>query len=282
MRSRIGITAAVGVVALLAVGCSTTSPAQHNASGASGTSGLSPIQAIALAATQAKQANSFATDLSIQMSGSTSVSMTGSLAMRNEPSLLATANFSSIKANGQSMPGGMSEIVTDKTIYLKMAELQQELGGKQWLELPLSELQQSTGLNLSQLLNQVQGNNPLVQTQMLAAAKDVRTVGTQEVDGVQTTHYTGSYPLSAGLAKLPASLRGMAQQQIQKLGLQTAQFNVWIDAQHQTRKLTMTEHGNGETVNVALNVTSIGQPVNVTLPTGSQVATIPASALSGK
>jgi hypothetical protein len=282
MRSRIGITAAVGVVALLAVGCSSTGPAQHSASGASGTSGMSPIQAIALAATQAKQANSFATDLSIQMSGSTSVSMTGSLALRNEPSVLAAADFSSIKANGQSMPGGLSEIVTDKTIYLKMAELQQELGGKQWLELPLSELQQSTGLDLSQLLDQVQGNNPLVQTQMLAAAKDVRAVGTQEVDGVQTTHYTGSYPISAGLAKLPASLRGMAQQQIQKLGLQTAAFNVWIDAQHQTRKMTMTEHGTGETVDVTLNVTSIGQPVNVTLPSGSQVATIPAGALSGK
>jgi hypothetical protein len=243
---------------------------------------MSPIQAIALAATQAKQATSFATDLSLQMSGTTSVSMSGSLAMRTQPSLLATANFSSIKASGQSMPGGMSEILTNKTIYLKMAELQQELGGKQWLELPLSELQQSTGLDLSQLLDQVQGNNPLVQTQMLAAAKDVRAVGTQEVDGVQTTHYTGSYPISAGLAKLPASLRGMAQQQIQKLGLQTAAFNVWIDAQHQTRKMTMTEHGTGETVDVTLNVTSIGQPVNVTLPSGSQVATIPAGALSGK
>lgn len=53
----------------------------------------------------------------------------------------------------------------------------------------------------------MQGNNPLAQTQMLAAAKDVRTVGTQEVDGVQTTHYTGSYPPSAGLAKLSACRR---------------------------------------------------------------------------
>jgi hypothetical protein len=176
----------------------------------------------------------------------------------------------------------MSEIITDKSVYLKMAALTQELGGKQWVELPYSELQQSTGINVGELLNQVQGNNPLVQTQMLAAAKDVRDAGTQTVDGVVTTHYTGTYPVAAGLAKLPASLRSMAQQQIQKLGLRSAQFNVWIDGQHQTRRLIMVEHGTGETVTVTLNVTGINQPVNVSLPPASQVATIPASALSGK
>jgi hypothetical protein len=281
--AKIAIPAAAGAVALLAAGCGGgSSAAQHGSSGASGQSGLSPVQAIALAATQAKQTTSFATDLSIKMTGSTAVSMSGSMALRSKPSLLATADFSSISAAGQSVPGGMSEIITDKSVYLKMAALTQELGGKQWVELPYSELQQSTGINVGQLLNQVQGNNPLVQTQMLAAAKNVRDAGTQTVDGVATTHYTGTYPIAAGLAKLPASLRSMAQQQIQKLGLQSAQFNVWIDGQHQTRRLIMVEHGTGETVTVTLNVTGINQPVNVSLPPASQVATIPASALSGK
>jgi hypothetical protein len=277
--AKIAIPAAAGAVALLAAGCGGGSSSAHDASGKSG---LSPVQAIALAATQAKQATSFGTDLNIKMTGATAVSMSGSMALRSKPSLLATADFSSISAAGQSVPGGMSEIITDKSVYLKMAALTQELGGKQWVELPYSELQQSTGINVGQLLNQVQGNNPLVQTQMLAAAKNVRDAGTQTVDGVTTTHYTGTYPIAAGLAKLPASLRSMTEQQIQKLGLQSAQFNVWIDGQHQTRRLIMVEHGTGETVTVTLNVTGINQPVNVSLPPASQVASIPASALSGK
>ena len=76
-------------------------------------------------------------------------------------------------------------------------------------EISFAQLQLSTGINVGQLTQQVQSNNPLVQTQMLAAAKDVRAVGTQTIDGVRTTHYAGSYPVSAGLASSrPGALQG--------------------------------------------------------------------------
>ena len=116
---------------------------------------------------------------------------------------------------------------------------------------------------------------------MLAAAKDVRAVGTQTIDGVSTTHYTGTYSLSAGLAKLPASQRAVAQKGLQTLGVKTVRFNVWIDGQHQTRKIIVAEAGSVENMTMTMQVTGINQPVRVTLPPASQVATIPASALQG-
>jgi hypothetical protein len=272
--NKVIVTCAAGAAAvLLAAGCG--GGGTHPAARA-----LSPQQAITLAANQAKQVNSFGVRMSVTMSGTASVTMSGTAHVRIRPTLLADADFSKIDAAGQSLPGGMHEILTHRSIYLKMAPLSQQLH-KPWAKISFSDLQQGTGVNLSQLTQQVQNSNPLMQTQMLAAAKDVRAVGTQTIDGVTTTHYTGTYSLSAGLAKLPASQRAVAQKGLQTLGVKTVRFNVWIDGQHQTRKIVVAEAGSVENMTMTMQVTGINQPVSVTLPPASQVATIPASALHG-
>lgn len=268
------VTCAAGAAAvLLAAGCG--GGGMHQAAQA-----LSARQEITLAANQAKQVNSFGVTLNVTMSGTASGTMAGTMHVRTRPSLLAEADISTIDVGGQSLPGGMHEIVTDRSIYLKMAALSRELH-KPWVKISFSEMQQGAGINVSQLIQQVQNNNPLVQTQMLAAAKDVRAVGTQTIDGVSTTHYTGSYPASAGLAKLPASERAAAEKGLRTLGVKTVGFNVWIDGQHQTRKIVVAETGSVENMTMTMQVTGINQPVSVTLPPASQVAVIPASALHG-
>jgi hypothetical protein len=59
----------------------------------------------------------------------------------------------------------------------------------------------------------------------------------------------------------------------------SASFEIWLDDQHQVRKLVITEHGTTESVVLSELVTSINQPVSVQVPPASQVATMPASAL---
>ncbi len=269
-----GTIAAGAAAALLAAGCTSSSSA-HPAANA-----LSPIQAMSLAAHQAKTISSFVSTLSVTMSGALSGTMAGTMQIRSRPSLLADADFSTISFAGQNLPGGMQEILTNRTMYLKMALLSQQLH-KPWAAIPFAALQKGTGVSLGQLTQQVQSNNPLVQTQMLAAAKNVRTVGTQIIGGVKTTHYTGSYPVAAGIAKLPSSLRAAESKGLQALGIRVVEFNAWIDAQHQIRKIVIHENGSTERMTVTLQVTSINQPVSVSLPPASQVATIPASALQG-
>jgi hypothetical protein len=271
LQRKITLTAAAGAaIALLAAGCGTSSP--------SASSAISPARAIILTADQARQVSSFASVLSVRLTGSVSGTMTGTMRLRSKPSLLADADFSTISFGGQALPGGMQEILTNSSIYLKLGALQQRIG-KPWIEISYAALQKGTGVDLSQLTQQVQENNPLVQAQMLAGAKDVRDAGTQTIDGVLTTHYTGSYPLSAGLARLPASLRSLEQKALARLDITTVQFNVWIDAQHQMRKMTAVEVGTGQRIDVSMQLTGINQPVDVTPPPASQVATIPASAL---
>jgi len=276
--NKVIVTCAAGAAAvLLAAGCgggSSSSGMQRAAQA------LSPRLEITLAANQAKHVNSFGSTLGITMSGTVSGTIAGTMQVRTKPSRLVVADLSTLDVGSQSLAGGMHEIITDRSIYVKMALLSRELH-KPWVKISFSQVQQGTGINLSQLTQQVQSNNPLVQTRMLAASKDARAVGTQTIDGVSTTHFTGSYPIAAGLAKLPASERALAQKGVQTLGLKTVRFNVWIDGQHQTRKVVVTETGSVETIRVAMQVTGINQPVSVTLPPASQVATIPASALQG-
>lgn len=273
--ARIAAAAAAGTAAvLLAAACGV------GTAGAPSPRSMSAQQAITLAAHQAGQLSSFSSTMNVKMSGEVSGNMGGGMQVRTRPSLLATADFSTIDIAGHTLPGGMQEIVTRKAIYIKMAPIARHFG-KPWLEATFAQLQTGTGLNFNQLTQQIQNNNPLVQTQMLTGAKNVRAVGTQVINGVRTTHYTGSYTAAAGLARLPSSFRATEQRGLQALGIKTMAFNVWIDAQHQVRKIIVAEQGSLEQATVTMQVTGINQPVSVSLPPPGQVAMIPSSALSG-
>jgi hypothetical protein len=266
--------AAGSAAALLAAGCGTSSSTGPSAAA------LAPAQAISLAAHQAKTISSFAATLTEKLSGQASGTVAGTMQVRTRPSVFTHVAFDSLGFAGHSLPGGLEEILTSKAAYVKMALFSQQLH-KPWAEIPYSALQQGTGINLGQLLQQAQSNNPLVQTQMLVSAKNVRAVGTETIGGVKTTHYTGSYPLAAGLARLPASMRAAARQALQGQANQVIGFSVWIDAQHQTRKLVVSGGSAAGHMTLTMQITAINQPVSTALPPASQVATIPASALGG-
>jgi hypothetical protein len=280
------MTAVGAAAAVLAAGCSASGSIGGGSSGNAGSSshsaagGMSSAQAVTLAAQQAQRVNSFTGTLSVKMSGKTNGTVAGTIQMRQRPSLLADVDMSTMDIAGQNVSGGAQEIINSQAAYMKMPALQGETG-KPWLKLPFSQLKKASGVNLGQLIQQAQSDSPMLQTQMLAAAQNVRTVGTQTIGGVQTTEYTGTYPISAALAKLPASMRGPIQQHLQTMGLTSARFTVWLDAQHQTRKIIVVEHGSSQQMTMNMQVNSINQPVKVILPSASQVATVPTSALNG-
>lgn len=280
--------AAVSAIAILAAGVAGCTSSSNSATGTGSTkpAALSPRQAIQLAADQTRNVNSFAATLDIRMSGKPGSSgsfgnavMAGTFQERQHP-LLASADFSTFSVAGQSM-SGLGEIVTPKAVYIKLGLLTQSLHStKPWVEMPLSALNKSTGLNLGSLIDQMQTNSPLTQTQLLAGATDVRKVGTDTVDGVPVTEYAGTYLMSAALAKLPSALRGPLSQDLQKAGINSAQFRAWIDGQHQLRKETVTEDGSTFIETITITVTSINQPVTISVPSASQTTTLPASVLN--
>ncbi|HXP58272.1 MAG TPA: hypothetical protein VN847_25150 [Streptosporangiaceae bacterium] len=289
-------TARWGAIALTAgalavAGCSASSAKSTTSSGSSkaaappatasgnGGASLTAAEAVKQAAAQAKTASSYAADVTVKTTGTASTTLSGTMQQQTTPSPLAVADLGSVTVQGQPVQGGIDEIINSNGIYIKMATLAKQTG-KPWLEIPVSELNKVSGVSFSQLL-QNGSNDPLLQAQMLASSTNVKKVGTATINGVPTTEYTGTYPVSAGLAKLPAASRSKVAAQLQQMGLKTEQLTVWLDDQQQVRKVISSAKGTSESVASTIVVTSVNHPVTATIPPASQVATVPASELGG-
>ena len=284
---RVSVTALGAVLALAALaaaGCS-----KGTSSNAAVPQSRTPAQEIQLAASTAETVNSFTATLSLVLNtkaaslGAESVTVAGTMSEEVHPSRLSEFTFSTLKAAGVSLPGGLSEITTPTEVYVQQSELSMLLHtDKQWLGLPVSALSSSSGFNLGSLFSQSDTSSPLTMTQLLAGATGVRKVGTGTVDGVPVTEYTGTYSLATSLGKLPASVRNSASSAFKQAGLDsgTASFTVWIDAQNIVRKDTTVLTSSTFSENVTFTVTGVNQPVTITAPPASQVFTVTAAELS--
>jgi hypothetical protein len=266
-RRAAAVAACAGALTLIA-GCG----------GGSGSAApLTPRTAITLAADKTQRVNSMSSNIMVNVSGIVSATSTGSIQVQLKPKLLADEDLT-IVSQGQTV--AMTDIVSTKAAYLKSAAFSALTGptGKTWLEIPLSDLSGSAGSALSSLLQNVQNGDPLTQTRMLAASKDVRKVGPEVIDGVRTTHYAGTFTPAAAVAKLPAALRKQVAPLL-TLIKGDIRFDAWIDASHQVRKIAEVETVSGETVNLTMTITSINKPVHIALPAPGQVLVAPTSIL---
>jgi hypothetical protein len=282
------LAAAIGVIALLAAGCT---PSGNSASGG-GASGSrpkpvaapSPRQALLLAAHSSEKVNSLDADISVQASTSASgsFSLSGSFKEQVHPSLLAEMDIPTFSTGGQTISGGLTEIITPSAFYMRLGELMQELNtNKQWAEIPLSALGGGAGSTLQSLFSQIQSSSPVSQTQLLSTSKDVRKVGTSVIDGVPVTEYAGSVSMSQALASLPASERSALGGDISASGIKSARFEIWIDGQNLPKKVVMTESGSSLSETITMNIISYNQPVTVQVPPAAQTYVLSASDLGG-
>jgi hypothetical protein len=292
MRARSGRSPfyAAGLTAIAAAalaGCAAAgSGTGATGSGAHTAAPSSPLDAVQLAAKTTGGANSFTGTMSVQAtaksgaSSSGNVSMTASMAEQLRPSLLTEVQIGTLSVAGQSLPGGLSEVVTPSNLYLKWSVLTQELhAGKPWLVIPVSALSKSSGVNLSQLFSQATNTSPLNESQLLAGASGVRKVGTGTIDGVPVTEYTGTVSLDKGMQYLSGGSKAAMQKQIAAAGLTTASFTVWVDGQRVMRKAVITEHGTALTEVVTVAISTLNQPVNIQIPAADQTTSLPAGAL---
>ena len=271
---------AVGLPAAALILAAACSSGRTSAGGSPGGVPLTPWQALLAAATQAQQITSAAETLTVQdtTAGSTT---TGIVQIRLKPALLASENLNVTAAGTSTLITG---VVTSTAIYVHEASLAAQLG-KPWLKMDLSTQLGPSGASLARLFQSLQSNNFTNQAQLFTGAKNTRVVGTQTVDGVTTTEYTGSLTAAVALKELPASFRQALAPELQALGNSPVSFHEWIDGEHHVRKMTEIETVNGDTVNITVNITAINQPVHITLPPASQTFALqgsgPASGNSG-
>ena len=242
-----------------------------------------PAQLLSAAVKKAQSVNSIVAATNVQTSqipgagalGALGLTTSGTYTGQTQPSSLREF-AGTIQAGGQSL-GSIDLISAPAAAYVQMPPMFKALlhSSKPWTKVPQSELK--SGGMLASMLGEATSVDPLAFVQLLGESTNTRIVGTGTVNGTATTEVTGSIPASSAVAKLPANLRGSFGQ----AGTGQIEFQAWIDAQHNFRKLVVSKAGPGGTAGtrVTFNVTSLNQPVKITVPPAGQAATLPPGAL---
>jgi hypothetical protein len=187
------------------------------------------------------------------------------------PPLLGSIDFSSFTVGGQTLPGGMTMLMTPDAYYLRIPALEGQLG-KPWAKLSLADIAQESGVDLSVLTQQAQQGNPMVYLELLHNAGDLEVVGDETVAGVATTHYRGTVDYAATLHQLSPELRAQLEPQLSSAGTQTATLDVWIDADGTVRQLAQESESALGPVSVTMTIEEYGVPVDVTPPAEEETA----------
>lgn len=220
-------------------------------------------QALLAAATDAQQVNTAVTTLHVKVAGSQASTETGTIQYQRKPSLLMGEDMHIVAQGGTT---DIKMILTGTDVYFSEPGL-----SATWTKLSRSALKGPAAASFGKLIQGMQSNDFANQQQMLAAAKNVHEAGTQTIDGVQTTEYDGSIRASDAINALSPSVRDILGPQLKTLGDSIISFREWIDGQHHVRQVIENETVKGNNVTTTMNITGINQPVQVTLPSASQV-----------
>jgi hypothetical protein len=237
--------------------------------------GQTPAQAFTAAVRQSANDNTLSADISEQISGSTAASISGTIQAQRKPLIMSMKLAEHV--SGGTIP--ISGILTNSAMYLKLGErlpLPANAIGK-WIEFQFARLGPFS--SFATLLHDFESENPMSQVRMLLATKDISADGTQNVDGVQATRYTGSFAPSTALKFLPASDRSLLNAALKVVNGNVA-VSLWISG-GQIVKFTELEHVSSSTVAITIHYRWYNRPLTISVPPASQVWNPSASALSG-
>jgi hypothetical protein len=249
---------------------------------------------LAAAASNASGAGSSKVDFTVtmqipQQEGPVTLSGEGAFDYESKQGRL-TYDFGDLfAALGQTVPGADEpvEIVLDGNVfYMKFGLLSNLVPGvKPWIKFDLESLAAQEGLDLSQFQSINQGD-PSQMLEYLRAAGSVEEVGTEEVRGVETTHYEGVIDLDRVAELAPADVRDQVRRSIDQLkeqsGLTELPVEVWIDGEGLPARIqysfdgSMLAGGEGEgfTTIFTMELYDWGTDVSVEPPPASEVTDI--------
>lgn len=261
-RNTIPTSAAVALVAALATlasGC-----------------GASSLDPVAKAAAATSDRGSAKVQLSVTTSGGpASTALSGSGAFSKDGSRLSLE----VQTGGKTLP--FDELFVgapaQPVVYVRSPVFASMLpAGKSWLKVDLGALAKQHGVDLGSLGSASQ--SPSDTLGMLEQSGDVRKVGTDTIDGVETTHYHATIDLAKVAASQPGG-KAALDQALKPSGLKTIPADVWIDGnglvrREQTTVAVSTPQGK-TSVQTTMTLSDYGTPVDVAPPPDDQVATLP-------
>ena len=167
------------------------------------------------------------------------------------------------------------------TVYVHFPLLTDKLpAGKTWVKGDAKDLEGAGAGDLSQF-GSFAGTDPRDVFGMLKAVSgSIEAVGTEEIRGVETSHYKATIDVAKLEQLVPADERkslGGIDQAAAQAGLTGIPIEIWIDGDHQVRKLTFDveakQPGTSQTMKASFDVElyDYGKPLEITLPPADEV-----------
>lgn len=277
---RVVATTLLAALALVAAGC-----------GGGGKSTVTPLELVS----QATSKTTKATSAKVHMTITETVGPIGPLEIgidgvvdNSKHSGDMTLDMSSIAQLAGGAAGNANawkgEVVVDGSDlshvveYMKLPVFSTLLpSAKPWLKVDLSELGKLKGIDFGQLLQSAGTQDPSQALQALHAIANVKEVGKAQVDGVDTTEYSGTVDPQKVAALLPK--RAGLGQVFKQLGTTPIPVSAWIDGDGYIRKFeesfSMKAPNAGRMdMKLAATFSDFGTPVSITIPPADQTTDI--------
>ncbi|GAB2862276.1 lipoprotein [Streptomyces deserti] len=255
---------AAGLAAALlaggAVGCGTESPE------------MSPAAAVAKAAKNTEDIKSFRYRMTGQVPEEGRIK--GEAQMSVKPTIAMSMKMTALE---QGEAGSVEIRLVDKAMYIGGgAEMAKEMDGKSWMKFDMAALGADKGLNELGAAGQAQ-QNPAAESTFLTGAKDVKKVGTEKVDGVETTRYSGTVTLDEFRASLKDEDKATRERreksidQYEKMGVDKLTMDMWVDGEDHTKQFRMRGDTDKGPLDMTITFHDVNEPVTITAPPANDV-----------
>ncbi|MEU1145481.1 LppX_LprAFG lipoprotein [Streptomyces sp. NPDC005863] len=261
-------TAAVAMAALLlaggAVGCGSEKSDKAG-------DDMSPVAAVKKAAKKTEDLTSF----TFRMRGS--VPESGKVRADASMSTKPLAMQMKMSAPDQG-PDKMEIRYVDGAMYLGGGEAAaKEMDGKSWLKFDAKAMEKQAGKGAGSSVSAQADNNPADQSSLMTGSKDLKKVGSETVEGVETTRYTGTVSL-AQMRKLTekedAATRKRREKgikQYEDMGLQKLTMDMWVDGEDHTKQFRARGKGDKGALDLTITFVDYNKPVHVEAPPKGEV-----------
>ncbi|MET8676430.1 DUF6612 family protein [Streptomyces sp. NPDC004647] len=190
---------------------------------------------------------------------------------------------------GPAGQAGEAEIrLTDGAMYMNGGEkAAAEMDGKSWLKFDLKAMDKGGADPLGGLSGQAD-RNPAEDSASLTAAKDLKKVGEESVDGSATTHYAGTVTLDAMRASLKGEdaatkeRREKALKIYEEMGIKSLKMDMWIDKSDRTKQFRMRSASNKGPMDLTITFLDYNKPVTVKAPPASETMDLAAMLKDGQ
>lgn len=158
-------------------------------------------------------------------------------------------------------------------------------GDSRWIKFDVSGLQ---GAGSRAKLGSQADRNPADDASGIGSAKDLTKAGEESIDGVRTTHYTGTVTLDqmrqslAGKSPEVRERREKTLDEYAKMGADKLQMDIWVDGQDHTKQVRTRAATAKGPMDLTMKFRDVNKPVTVEAPPESEVMDLAAAAKGAK